>query len=259
MKRPSSSLKLIAASLAVASLLCLPAITRAELIPFHLNSSQSYLDASGNAFGLNFGPQAPGSMRSYFGGTMLVDLTAGVFTFSGGSSIVGLLNPAGPFSSVPYPGGPWPGNYGVTAGPTFIPGYNFVLINGVYTGMTLDLTTGTAQNGVAPTGMTDTWTGGTLIWGAANALVPTGPYTPIGGGASGMAGVFGANTSAALASFDGYTLTLPITFHTTGSNRYEDWTGQLVATIPEPSSLALAGIGLLGLVGLQFRRSRHSL
>ena len=125
--------------------------------------------------------------------------------------------------------------------------------------MTLDLTTGTAQNGIAPTGVTDKWTGGTLIWGAANATLPAGPYTPIGGGASGMAGVGGPNTSAALASFDGYTLTLPITFHTTGSNRFEDWTGQLVAVIPEPSSLALAAMGLLGLAGWQSRRSRRSL
>lgn len=257
MKTPFYSFKLIAAGAAVASLLCLPTVTRAVLVDFTLNSSQSYLDASGNAFGLNFGPQASGSMRSYFGGYLRADYTAGVLTFTGGSSIVGLNNPAGPFSSVPYPGGPWAGNYGVTAGPTFIPGYNFVVVNGVYTGMTLDLTGGTAQNGVAPTGVTDQWTAGTLIWGAANAIVPAGPYTPIGGGASSMVGVNGPNTSAALVSFDGYNLTLPITFHTTGSNRYEDWTGQLVAVIPEPSTLAVVGMGLLGLVGSQLRRSRR--
>jgi hypothetical protein len=256
MKSPSSLLKRITGSLAVASLLFLPAIIHAEGFTLHLNSSQSYIDASGNAFGLNFGPQAPGAMRSYFSGTLAADYTAGVFTFTGGSAITGLNNPAGPFSSVPYPGGPWAGNYGVTAGPTFIPGYNFVLINGVYTGMVLDLVGGTAQNGVAPTGVTDTWTAGTLVWGAANATVPAGPYTPIAGGASSMAGVSGPNTSAALASFDGYTLTLPITFHTTGSNRFEDWTGQIVAIIPEPSTLVLAGLGLLGLIGLQSRRSR---
>lgn len=256
MKSPSSPLKLIASGLAVASLLCLPATTLAVGYSFHVDSSQSYIDASGNAFGLNFGPQAAGAMRSYFGGNLAVDLTAGVFTFTGGSAITGINNPAGPFSSVPYPGGPWPGNYGVTAGPTFIPGYNFVLINGVYGGMVLDLVGGTTQNGAALTGVTDTWTAGTLTWGAANAIVPTGPWTPIGGGASGMAGVSGANTSAALASYDGYTLTLPITFHTTGSNRYEDWTGQIVAVIPEPSTLALAGLGLLGVFGLQSRRSR---
>ncbi len=250
--------KLLATSLAVASLLCLPAIAPASPVTLNVNSGLSYIDASGNAFGLAFGPQAPGAMRSYFNGTIAADLTAGVFTFSGGSSIVGLNNPAGPFTSAPFPlGGPylWPGNYGVTAGPTFIPGYNFVVINGVYTGMTLDLTAGTAQNGVAPAGMTDKWTAGSLIWGAANAVVPAGPYTPIAGGNSSMAGISGPNTAAALASWDGNTLTLPITFHTTGSNRAEDWTGQLVATIPEPSAMVLAGLGLLGLAGLRFRRS----
>ena len=257
MKTPLSPLKLVAASLAVASLLCVPTITRADAVALYLNSNLSYIDASGNAFGLNFGPQATGSMRSYFSGILAADFTAGVFTFTGGSSIVGLVNPASPFTSVPYPGGPWPGNYGVTAGPTFIPSYNFVVINGVYTGMTLDLTTGTAQNGVAPTGVTEQWSAGTLIWGAANALVPTGPWTPIGGGAENLAGKSGPDTSAALVTFDGTTLTLPITFRTTGSNRYEDWTGQLVMTIPEPSTLTLAVLGLLGLAGLQRRAGRR--
>ena len=153
MKNPLSSLRLVAATLTVSSLLCLPAITRAAPVALYLNSTLSYLDASGNGFGLPFGPQTTGSLRAY----------------TGGSLITALNNPAGPFSSAPYPGGPWAGNYGVTAGPTFIPTYNFVVINGVYGGLTLDLTSGTAKNGVAPTGVTDTWTGGTLNWGAANA------------------------------------------------------------------------------------------
>lgn len=258
MKTPFSLLKLVAATLAVTTILCLPATTRADRIALYLDSSQSYLDASGNAFGLNFGPQATGAMRANYSGIIAADYNAGVFTFTGGSLITALNNPAGPFTSDPYPGGPWAGNYGVTAGPTFVPTFNFVIVNGVYTGMSLDLTAGTAQNGVAPSGVTDQWTGGTLIWGAATAIVPTGPWTPAGGGASPMAGVAGADTSATLVSFDGTTLTLPITFHTTGSNRSEDWTGQLVAVIPEPSTLALAGIGLLTLAGLQYYRLRRT-
>ena len=258
MKNPLSSLRLVAATLTVSSLLCLPAITRAAPVALYLNSSLSYLDASGNGFGLPFGPQTTGSLRAYYSGIIAADYTAGVFTFTGGSLITALNNPAGPFSSAPYPGGPWAGNYGVTAGPTFIPTYNFVVINGVYGGLTLDLTSGTAKNGVAPTGVTDTWTGGTLNWGAANAVVLADPYAPLSGGASSMAGVSGANTSAALVTFDGTTLTMPITFHTTGSNRFEDWSGVLVATIPEPSTVALAVIGVLGLAGFQFLRSRRN-
>jgi hypothetical protein len=239
-----------------------PSITRATPVTLTLDSSQSYISAltSGNAFGLAFGPQVAGAMTAYYSGTILADLTGGVLTFTGGSSIVGLNNPGGPFTTAPYPGS-WQGQYGVTAGPTFIPGYNFVVINGVYSGMTMDLGTGTAQNGLAPSGMTDLWTAGTLTYGAANATLPAGPYTPIAGGPSSLVGVFGSDTSSALVSWNGNTLDLPITFHTTGSNRNEYWSGQLVASIsevPEPSTLALAGLGLLGLAGLRFSRSRRS-
>ena len=165
MKTPFSLLKLVAATLAVTSVLCVPTTTRADRIALYLDSSQSYLDASGNAFGLNFGPQATGAMRANYSGIIAADYNAGVFTFTGGSLITALNNPAGPFSSDPYPGGPWAGNYGVTAGPTFVPTFNFVIVNGVYTGMSLDLTAGTAQDGIAPSGVTDQWTGGTLILG----------------------------------------------------------------------------------------------
>jgi PEP-CTERM motif len=264
MKNPFSTLKLVAASLAVASLLCLPGVTQASPVTFTLDSSQSYITASGNAFGLSFSPQAPGAMTANYSGTITADLTGGVLTFSGGSSIVGINNPAGPFSSDPYPGGPWVGQYGVTAGPTYLPTYNYVVVNGAYSGMTLDLSTGTAQNGVAPSGMTDYWTAGSLTWGAANAILPAGPYSPIAGGVSSLASVYGSDTSSGPVYFDGNGLLLPISFHTTGSNRNEYWTGQLVGfigevtPIPEPSTLALAGMGLLGLAGLQFSRSRRS-
>jgi hypothetical protein len=239
--------------LGVGALLCASISAQAATVTLNLDSTQSYLDATGNAFTLNFGPQGAGSMRDYFGGTITADLTAGVFTFTGGSSIVGLLNPAGPFIIAPTPGGPIPGNYGVKAGPTFITGYGLVTVNGSYGGMALDLTGGgTAQNGLASSGLTPTWTAGVLTWGAYGG----GGATPIGGGTSSLVGVNGPNTSASLVSWDGNTLILPVTFHTTGSNRYEDWTGQLVAVVPEPSSLVLVGFGLLGLVS--FRRLRTS-
>jgi hypothetical protein len=253
MKKRFSPFKGIAASFAIASLLCLPAITHATPVTLTLDSSQSYLNMSGNAFTLSYGPQAEGSMTAFYGGTIAADLTAGVFTFTGGSSIVGMNNPAGPFVTSPFPGGPYPGNYGVTAS-GFVTGIGAAIINGDLTGVSLDLATGTAQNGLAPSGMTDLWTAGSLIWGA---LTDLGPF----GDNASMAGIYGSDTSAALVSWNGTQLILPITFHTTGANRYEDWSGQLVANIsevPEPSTLALAGMGLLGLLGLQFSRSRRS-
>lgn len=263
MKNPFPTLRLIIAGVAVTSLLCVPAVTRADPVAFTVDSTQSFITSSGSAFGLAFAPQAAGAVTAFYGGTLFADYNpgSGVFTFSGGAGtmISGINNPVGPFSVSPYPAGPLPGQYGVTAGPTFVVGYGFVLVNGVYSGMTLDLTSGTAQNGVAPAGMTDKWTAGTLTYGAGVGASPAGPFTLAGGGPSSMANISGANTSASLVSFNGTTLIIPIAFHTTGSNRFEDWSGQLVFTaVPEPSTLALAGLGFLGLAGLKFSRSRRS-
>ena len=110
-------MKLIAASLTVASLLCLPAITRATPATFYVNSSLSFLDASGNAFGLNFGPQAAGSMRSYFGGAINTDVSGGVITFLGGGSIVGLGKPRWPVLQRPVSWWPLAGKLRCHRGP----------------------------------------------------------------------------------------------------------------------------------------------
>ncbi len=262
MKKPLSSFKGIAASLALASLLCLPAITSATPVTLTLDSSQSYITLSGSVLGVSFGPQATGSMTDYYSGSIAADLNAGVLTFSGGSSITALNNPTGPFSVYPYPGGPIAGNYGVFGGPSFIPGYNFVEVNGAYTGLSLDIGAGTAQNGMAPSGMMDLWLGGTIVYGVLNSTSPSGPFAPLTGSTSGISLSPATDTSTGLVSWNGNTLVLPITFQTTGgSGRIENWSGELVASIsevPEPSTLALAGMGLLGLAGLQYSRTRRS-
>jgi hypothetical protein len=252
MKITPNSIKLTAGSLAVATLLCLPVSTPAATpVTLTVNSSRSSITLAGNAFTLNYSQQSAGSLLDAFSGTITANEVGGVLSFSGGSSIVGLVNPAGPFSTSPYPGGPYAGNYGMTSGPSFVPPYGIVTVNGTYTGLTLDLTAGSVQNGSASSGLIATWTAGNLLWGAA-----TSAYGPQGGSSS-LVGVTGPDTSASLVSWDGTTLTLPVTFHTTGSNRYEDWSGTLVATVvvPEPTSLGLALLGLGLLAAKKGRRN----
>ena len=250
MKTTPNFIKLTAGSVAIATLLCLPVSTPAAPVTLAVNSSRSSITLAGNAFTLNYVQQAAGSLVDTFSGTIVAnDMGGGVLSFPGSSAITGVLG--GPFATSPYPGGPYPGNYGMTAGPAFVPPYGIVTVNGTYTGLTLDLTAGSVQNGLASSGLVETWTAGTLIWGAN-----TSAYGPQGGTSS-MVGVTGPDTSASLVSWDGTTLTLPVQFHTIGSNRYEDWSGTLVATVvvPEPTTLGLALLGLGLLAAKKARRN----
>lgn len=250
MKITPNSIKLTAGSVAVATLLCLPVSTPAAPVTLTVNSSLSSITLAGNAFTLNYQQQAAGSLLDAFSGTIVANEVGGVLTFSGSSSITGVMG--GPWATSPYPGGPYAGNYGVTNGPAFVPPYGIVTLNGTYTGLTLDLTGGSVQNALPSSGLVETWTAGTLIWGAN-----TSGYGPQGGTSS-MVGVTTAgDTSATAVTWDGTTLTLPVQFHTIGSNRYEDWSGVLVATVvvPEPTSLGLALLGLGLLAAKKARRN----
>lgn len=247
---------MITGSLAITALLCLPVSSPAVTTVLNVNSSLSTLTLSGGVFGLTYTEQLAGSLVDLWSGQITGDLTGGTWTFSGGSSLIALLNPVAPsgtFSTAPIPRSSYlPGgtdNYGGTA--TGIVGlYGLSTVNGAYRALTLDVTSGTTGNGLVPGGAL-AFTGGRLDWGAM-----TENYGPAGD-SSDMTGKTGANTTASLVSWDDTTLTLPVAFQTTGANGLvENWTGTLVATVPEPSALVLGALGLVGFLAARNRRAR---
>lgn len=243
------SLPALLSAATVAALVSLAPASRAGTMTLTVDSSESSLTLSGMAFGLPFTAQTSGSMVDAVSGTLQANLSGGVLTFSGGSAITLMANPAGPFSTAPNPIGSEAGNFGVSAN-GFITGYGAASVNGVYRGMTFDITAGTAQNGVAPTGETFTLTAGTLDYGITlNGLGQSLSAS--------LVGVGGQNTATTVASFDGSVLTLPVQIDTGAyANREEEYVGTLVATVvPEPSAPALAGMGVVGFALWRFRRS----
>ena len=226
-----------------------PATSQAAPVVYTIDSTQSSITLSGNAFFLPYQAQQPGSLTDFWGGTIAADLTGNTLTFSGGSNIVANLHPLSPFSTVPYPSVPAGDNYGVYGAGTIPLPYGNVVVNGAYRSLSLDILTGTATDTLAPSSMSLQFTGSSkLEWGATTDAGPTG-------GVSSLAGVSGTNSTPSLVSLTPTTLTLPVKFQTPGSNRLEVWQGTIVATlVPEPSSVVLGGLCGIGLLVRMRRR-----
>lgn len=259
MKSRVGSLTKSVLGLGVGTLLCVSVSVQAVPVTYNVIGGSSSITLSGNVFGLLYTGQGgnPAALVDSWGGTITGDLTAGVLTFTGGSSITALLNPISPPLSTQFYPSSGLDNYGPYANGN-VPGFGIGTVWGVYRNLTLDITAGTATDLAAPSAMTMAFTGGSKLDYAI--YVNGNPYQGSSGSLVGVA--FGPNTSASLVSLSpgtgwGATLVLPVTLHTTGPNRNEFWTGTIVAVVPEPSSLALVGMGLLGLVTL--RRCKRSL
>jgi hypothetical protein len=273
MKTLKTSFNLVAGSLAVSALLCLPTNTRGATIGLTVDPSQSSLTLAStiasppNGLGPTpFATQFAGSMVDAWGGNIIVnDLGGGNVSFSGGSSIQALLNPASTGLTFHPNGGdpnsvnpgtlPWSGvdNYGGIAFPFGVAWYS------AYRNLTLDISAGTAS------GAGDPASGMTLGFTGASKSDGSGPG--FGLGFSYQVGLWtvssGVNGSAGNVTWDGTTLTIPVVLNTVSFDNgllinAETWTGQIVAVagvIPEPSSLALAALGFAALAALKHRRS----
>jgi hypothetical protein len=264
---------LVAGSLAVAAVLCLPTNTRGATIGLTVDPSQSSLTLAStiasppNGLGPTpFAPQFGGSMVNAWGGNIVVnDLGGGNVSFSGGSSIQALLNPASTGLTFHPNGGdpnsvnpgtlPWSGvdNYGGVALPFGVPWYS------AFRDLTLDISAGTGSLAGDPAaGMTLGFTGASKSDGSGPGFALGFSY-PVGLWAISS----GVNGSAGNVTWDGTTLKIPVVLQTQSFNNgllinAETWTGQIVAVvgaIPEPSTLALAGLGLVAFAASKLRRS----
>ena len=238
---------------AAVAVLCLAVAgaVKADSVTYTIDSTSSALNLSGSFSGFSFVPQSPGAMSNHFSGQLTADANGGVLIFSGGSSIIGNINPAGLFQ--PLTGGAEgsaPGNYGV-----MIPAIGEF---GAYRSIIFDIPSATIMNNAAP--------GGTLMF-LQGVLDYAGPAT--GPGQLNFASVSGGNNSQGLVSLTSNggieTLSLPFTFAMSDANGLQQtFDGTIVATrtlaVPEPSLLLLGlvgGVMLFGLCGFRHIRSRR--
>lgn len=242
--RISDALRSIASYVFVlASPLIFACSAHAAPVTFTIDPTQSYISLlpNSNILGIPLIAQAPGGDTDFFTGTIVADETGGVLTFSGGSSIVAGLNPAGPFTPS-LPSGV--DNYGlVTVAPVIAGPISVAIRNQAF-----DITAGTLQNG-SPANVTFLTTSGVQV----NSV----------SGAVSLVGNSGPNASVVPASLTitgGIeTLVLPILRNPVpGAPGQVFFGGQIVATanVPEASSVALsASAALVGAIGCWKRRS----
>lgn len=236
---------------AAALLLALGPVCQAGLVEFTINPDASYLTASGTYSGFEFGEQSPGSMTCYFGGTIVADENAGTLTFSGGSTILALANPAGPFLPAPVAIG-IVDNYGVN-----VPSPLGNIADGVFRDVRMDIASGTVTDGAIPNAMGISIPYYVFAYEVYDTFF-TDPESDENVESDGAR----PNTTDIAVTLttvgNVQTLIIPILRSTAaGDDPAITFEGQWVGTrtvVPEPATWVLMGLGMIGLVAVARRK-----
>lgn len=214
--------------------------TQAALVTYDINEALSGLTLSGTFSGQPILEQSPGSLFDLWDGTITGDLVGGTLTFAGGSSVVALANPKGPFG---------PAGFGVDNYGGQVPAFT---ASAASRDMVFDFTSGSVTHGVAAAGASTV----TTLMGRSDYFV-----APTTSGTSSFVGAIALNQSPGLVSIAQSagleTLNLPLSVtYASSSGLVQTFTGTLVATraVPEPTTAFLAAAGV-AIVATRRRRS----
>ncbi len=221
----------------------------ADTVAYTVDPARSRLVLSGavrayhNGSVWSFNPVATGSMEAAFGGSITGEHDGSSLTLSGGSSILALANPAGPFAP------PGPGSVDVFGMRTFA-NAGSVADNRMYD-LTLDLLSGVLSDGSAFSGIV-------AYSGNSGGIFPFFDPAPLA-----LAGAPGNNTAPGLVSLSSAgvveTLTIPINANlryarANGTGVETRLTGSIVATRIIPSPGAPAALAIAATATLRRRR-----
>ena len=258
-------------TMVVATALCLFA-SSAQAARLTVDPNQSFLTIGGKIDASSVGgagyanlvkqAQAAGSLTASYTGWVDIDLQPGTIQLLPGSNMVaattGNWAPADLGPGNDPVGGSSPANYGIT-----IPQLGAFA---QYNTLRLDFGAPTYALPSTPVALGG---GGTFDLAGQAMSFTTGRYAIVSGIGNGEDDVVGFptvfGTSAAdVGSWDGTTLIIPV--HSTVTYTLQDtpaiydtitFTGQIVAVIPEPSTMIMAGLGVVGLVTVGYRSRKR--